>query len=152
MADVPGRKRRWLWVALGATAAIAVVFYALAFTTHIIWDGSYELTVRFENRGPLIRSVSCESYGNRDSAEFAVAHHLSSERQVWSEVEDPFQGKPVKVRVAVSGHDSFLGFELSRSQFRYLAVIVTYPDGRKAGRVVDIPDMRESREVTVTFP
>lgn len=152
MADVPGRKRRWLRVTLGVTAAVAVIVSALAFAIQVIWDGSYELTVRIENRGPPIRCVSCESHGMRDDAEFAVAHRLPPESAMWSVVEDPFQGEPINVRVAVSGHDSFLGFELSRSQFRYLAVIVTYADGRKVGQVVDIPDMRESREVTVIFP
>jgi hypothetical protein len=38
------------------------------------------------------------------------------------------------------------------NQYRKLVVIVEYQDGRKEGRLVDIPDLHKFRTVTVEVP
>ena len=117
-----------------------------------VWDGGFELTVNVTTLGGPLRSVSCQAFGRRDEAEQIAELLLSPYSQTWSAVSDPFSGKPLKVQVAVSGRDSPSGRKLRRYQFRYLVVIGTFQDGRQVGKVVEIPDCRESREVNVSLP
>jgi hypothetical protein len=118
----------------------------------IVWDGAYELTVRVESPDGRPRSVSCEAFGRREYADAAVVHPHPPESQRWSAVADPFEGQPITVQVAVSGRESPFGRELRRSQFKFLAVNAVMADGRRVGKVVEIPDSRVSREVAVTLP
>jgi hypothetical protein len=148
--------RRWR-IILVVVAAAVFAFCYLSFTTHIRWDGGYELTVHMDNQGQPIRAVCCQSMGGRqEDAERALEWTLASGRPeslgMWAAVKERYDDQPVQVRVAVSGRDSYLGLELSRSQFRHLVVVVTYADGTRAGKVVEIPDGRVSREVRVSFP
>lgn len=118
----------------------------------IIWDGGFDLTVTVSsNAGPL-RSVSCQAFGHRESADFAVEHLLPMEADPWSTHVEPFSGKPLTVFVPLSGRKSPSGRELSRMQFRHLAVIGQLQDGRRVGKVVEIPDCRVSRTVHVILP
>ena len=112
-------------------------------------SGSFDLTVRVEGRP---RSVSCEAFGGQRSAEEALTVLMPPESRMWSAVADPFDGRPLTVGVPVSWRESPLGRQYWRTQFRYLVVIATMPDGERVGKLVDIPDGRESREVTVSFP
>jgi hypothetical protein len=118
----------------------------------LVWDGSFDLTVRVESAGDRPRSVTCEAFGRREYAEAAVADGLPPESRKWSTSADPFDGQPLTVRVAVNGRESPFGRELRRSQFRYLAVVAVLPDGQRVGKLAEIPDGRVSREVSVTLP
>ena len=118
----------------------------------IVWDGGFDLTVTVSsNAGPL-RSVSCQAFGHRDSADFAVEHLLTMQADPWSTTVEPFTGAPVTVFVPLSGHVSMCGRELSRMQFRYLAVIGQLHDGRRVGKVMVIPDSRVAQTLSVSFP
>ena len=118
----------------------------------VVWDGGFDLTVTVSsNAGPL-RSVSCQAFGHRDSAEFAIEQLLPTEADHWSTHVEPFSGEPLTVFVPLSGRKSMCGRELSRMQFRHLAVIGQLHDGRRVGKVVVIPDSRESNTVSVSLP
>ena len=136
--------------ALIAVLALGVLAWEFVPVQVLIWDGSFNLIVRVECPEGRPRAVTCEAFGRREYADEAVAHLLPLES--WSAVADPFDGQPITVRVAVSGRESPFGRELLRSQFRFLAVIAVLPDGRRVGKVVDIPDGRVSREVSVALP
>ena len=112
-------------------------------------SGSFDLTVRVEGRP---RSVSCEAVGSLREAEEALAVLLPPDTRMWSAIVDPFDGRPLEVRVAVNWRESPLGRQYWRTQFRYLVVIATMPDGERIGKLVDIPDSRESKQVTVSLP
>ncbi len=116
------------------------------------WDSSFELSVAvlFSNDQP--RSVSCEAFPRYEQADEAIVHLLPPVSRMWSTIADPFEGRLIPVQVAVSGRTSPFGRELRRSQHRYLAVIATMPDGRRLGKVVEIPDSRVTREVSVAIP
>jgi len=139
-------------IAVVAVLALGVLAWEFIPVQVMIWDGSFDLTVRVESSAGQPQVVSCEAFGRREYAEEAVAHLLPPESRMWSTTADPFDGQPLIVRVAVSGRESPFGRELRRSQFRYLAVIAVLPDGRRVGKVVDIPDERVSREVSVALP
>jgi hypothetical protein len=142
--------RRWR-VILVVAATVALAFCGLALSQQILWIGSYELTIHVENRGPTIRAVSCETFGEREYAEQSIEYFLRP-RESRSVVVDPYQGEPIKLRVTLTGSDLYrLGIELSRYHDHYLAVIATYADGRRVGQIVEIPDSRKSKEVRVVF-
>jgi hypothetical protein len=115
-------------------------------------DGSFDLTVHVKSRAGQPRTVSCEAFGRREHADEALVVLLPPESRMWSTVADPFDGQPLTVRVPVSCQESPLGREVRRSQFRYLVVIATMPDGRRLGKQVDIPNGRVSQEVSVILP
>jgi hypothetical protein len=78
--------------------------------------------------------------------------YLRPETRLWSAVADPFEGQPLTVNVPVSGRESPWGRQLRRVQFQYLVVIGQWKDGRRMGKLVDIPDGRASREISVSLP
>src|SRR5262249_36623438 len=98
------------------------------------------------------RSVSCQAFGRREDAVFTLEHLLPPETRLWSAVADPYAGEPLTVNVPVSGRDSMSGRELRRSPLRDFVGSAMPPDGRRVGKLVDIPDGRVSREVSVALP
>ena len=142
--------RRWpIALAVLATCCAAWVCDS---TTHTIWVGQYELTVRVSSKSKLPQSVTCQAFGRRGDAERAARYGLPSDGTGWPAVADPFDGKPLAVRVMPSGRDSMIGRELVRTQSGYLAVVAVMPDGRRVVKIVDIPDDQASREVDVVLP
>jgi hypothetical protein len=121
-------------------------------TTYIIWDGEFDLTVHVSSDPGPPRSVTCEAFGFREGGEYVRENLLPPETRLWSTTEDPFVGEPLTVHVPQSGQDSMSGRELQRFQFRYLVVVAELPDGRRVGKLVDIPDCRVAREVSIALP
>ncbi len=143
--------RKLLVAALLAVVAAAIWSYTSA--TYIIWDGGFELTVRVSsNLGPP-RSVNCQAFGDEELAKL-VLEKMPQETFPGSEsaTSDPFTDEPLTVIIPVSGGGSMSGRQLGRFQFRWLVVIGVLPDGRRVGKLVEIPDGRESREVCVVLP
>ncbi len=113
------------------------------------WVGGYDLIVKIDPNGEPPTSVLCLA-SSRNDAEFMVN---SPDPELNAKVNvKPFQGEPIRVLARVSGRYSFFALCKTRTQDQYLAVIALWPDGRRVGRVVEIPDGRESREITVSLP
>lgn len=117
-----------------------------------IWDGGFDLTVHVTSLAGPLRSVSCQAFGRREQTEQVLQYLLPPETRLSSATADPFVGEPLTVFVRVSGRDSPSGRQLQRSQFSYLVVIGQWQDGRRVGKLVEIPDGRVSREVRVVLP
>jgi hypothetical protein len=143
------RRALFATVAILAAGVLAWEFIPLAVTIH---DGGFDLTVHIESLGGQPQSVSCETFGRREYADEAVTRLLPPQSRSWSAVADPFDGRPLTVGVAVGERESPFGRVLQRFQFRFMAVIAVMPDGSRIGKVVEIPDGRVSREVTVELP
>ena len=120
--------------------------------TYIIWDGGFDLAVRVSCHPGPPRSVSCEACARRQDAEQVLEHLQPPEAGSRSATANPFVGEPLIIKVPVSGRDAMSGRQLSRFQFGWLVVIAVLPDGRRVGKLVEIPDGRVSREVSVIFP
>jgi hypothetical protein len=151
------REKSAMWRKLFVVALLLLACAALwvyTSTTYIIWDGGFDLTVRVSSNPGWPRSVSCQAFGNREDAEVVLDHMLPTESPLGSEsaISDPFNGEPLILIVPVSGRESMSGRQLSRFQFRWLVVIGVLQDGRRVGKLVEIPDGRESREVSVVLP
>jgi hypothetical protein len=104
--------------------------------------------------GSPIASVSGEAFTSERWAGSSLEHLAPSEGRIDSAVADPFAGKPLAVPVPTSYKTrSALLWSCSRyNQMRHLVVIVQYRDGRREGRLVEIPDLRESRSLRVEVP
>ena len=143
-------RRAFLIVALLViVGALAWEFIPIQVT---IWDGGFDLTVQVSSTAGPLRAVSCQAYSRREEAEHILEHLLPPETRLWSAVADPFDGKPLAVAVPLSGRVSPCGRELLRVQFQYLVVIGQLKDGRRIGKLVEIPDSRVCREVSVLLP
>jgi len=150
LAEVEAVRRAFLIIAVLVVAgALAWEFIPLQLT---VWDGGFDLTVNVSSTAGPLKSVSCQACGGRKEAEEVLEHLLPPDLGSRSAVADPFDGQPLTVQVPVSGRASPIGRELRRSQFRYLVVIGQLNDGRRLGKLVEIPDGRESREVNVSLP
>ncbi|MBS0263837.1 MAG: hypothetical protein JSS02_18005 [Planctomycetes bacterium] len=121
-------------------------------TPYVIWDGGFNLIVHVSSdEGPL-SAVSCEAESSRKYAELKFQHLLPPERGGWSATAKPFTGKPVKIFIPVSGTESMSGRALTRTQFELLVVIGEFQDGRRVGKLVEIPDGRVSHELQISLP
>src|SRR5262249_37816467 len=143
---------RKILIVLGLFGLSGAISWVYTSARYVIWDGGFDLTVNVSSTAGLPRSVSCQAFGHKEEAEQALDYLLSPETRLWSVVVDPFEGKPITLFVPTSGTASMSGRELSRVQFRYLVVIATLPDGRRVGKLAEIPDSRQSREVSVALP
>jgi hypothetical protein len=111
------------------------------------------VAVRSASNSP-ITAVSAEVFGSRESAEYTLEHLLPPEGRLFSAVVDPFQGEPFEVRVPTGQQTSraLLWAYTRHAQWRFLVVIARYKDGRREGRLVEIPDLRETRSLDVELP
>lgn len=121
-----------------------------------IWDdGLWPLSVTVVSAsGAPITSASGQAFSSEEWARSNLEHLASPETRTHSAVADPFTGGPLAVPVPTSYMSrSALVWSRSRyNQMRQLVVIVQYRDGRREGRLVEIPDLRESRTVRVEVP
>jgi hypothetical protein len=117
-----------------------------------ISDGGFYLTVNVSSSAGPLHSVSCQAFAQREETKHDLDYLCPPGTPLWSAVADPFVGEPLKVLVPVSGRESPCGRELRRFQFRYLVVIGKFQDGQRAGKLVEVPDGRVSREVSVVLP
>lgn len=116
------------------------------------WDGYYDLTVRVERPAGAPRSVTCEAVGNRSLAESLRDELAPPDSPSYSATANPFDGRPLTLRVPAGHMYSPLGRVIYRWRYEAVVVIGVLPDGRRVGAVVDTPDPKVSREVSVTLP
>ena len=69
-------------------------------------------------------------------------------------VQEPWLGWPLEVKVPTSEttYRSLVGTWRRFYQFHGLLVVVEYDDGKLEGRAVELPDLRQARNVTVEIP
>jgi hypothetical protein len=71
----------------------------------------------------------------------------------WQVTLSPYRSEPFEVSVQVGHRVSvLLGRDVGYSQERALLVAVTYQDGKRAAKVVPIPDGRASHTLVVCVP
>ena len=114
------------------------------------WSGGYSLTVRFQSADARPQSVACSPFHRREDAEKAIATESLGSPE-WDIVTDPFDGRPINLDISVTGR-TWLGQERERVQPHYLAVVAMMPENRRVGRIVEIPDGRVSKQLTVFLP
>jgi len=138
-------------------ALLLIVMGCLAFVplSKICEDGMLPLTVTIRSAAASnIRAVSAEAFGNSKDAEYALDNAIPPETKRYSALQTPFTGQKLTVDIPI-GYTTrgALLWHLSRYyQFTKLVVLVEYVDGKRTGRLVDIPDLHHSQEISVEVP
>jgi hypothetical protein len=137
----------------------AILFLAAAAClapVRTVWDdGLWPLSVTVTSAsGSPIASASCQVDSGDATARSILENLAPPEGQRTSAVADPFVGKPLDVPVPTSCKTSsaLLWSSSHYHQMPSLVVIIRYRDGRQEGRLVDIPDLRQTRSLRVEFP
>ena len=101
-----------------------------------------------------IASASCEAFSSEKGARYTLEHLAPPEIMLYSSVANPFHGEVLEVPIPTS-QTTLAALVWSRTgyyQMQFLVIIVHYADGRSEGRLVDIPDLRHLRSLSVEFP
>jgi hypothetical protein len=135
-----------------------------------ICDGGYELQVQLHSASQTpIEAVRCEvltfphwGWGPEPDPDDAEIDQFFAKGAFWERSPSglswqvdlrPFRGEPFLVLVLNTHRVSvLLGRNLGYSQQRGLAVVVEYRGGKRAGTIVEIPDGRTARTLTVELP
>jgi hypothetical protein len=141
------------------TASIIILSLALAFAAAwefvplqvAIWDDGYDLTINVSSKAGLLHSVGCKACRQREEADLILEDPLHAEAYA-SVIAEPFDGRPLTLKLPLSGRTSPLGRELRLTRCQFLVVIGRLHDGRQLAKIIDIPDSRTSREVSVSLP
>ncbi|MCI0457503.1 MAG: hypothetical protein L0Z62_11080 [Gemmataceae bacterium] len=148
-----------------AVALLLVGGFALIELSGVsLWVGGYDLQVNLRSAGQIpIEAVRCEVLNTPEEItaepqlkqlfEAGTLWERPLERSRWPIDLRPFDGRPFSVHIRNGGRVSvLLGRDRGYSQQRGLAVVVEYRDGKRIGKVFEIPDGPVTREVTVTVP
>ena len=116
-----------------------------------IGDGAFPLAVELVSDDPPNR-VSAQVLRDRDEAVWAAEQsHLYDEfRRVVT--VDPSIGQPLEVLVECSSRETLLRRQTNWYQAQFLVIHAEWPDGRRAAKVVEIPDGRTTRTLCIELP
>jgi hypothetical protein len=128
-----------------AVAVVLVVLYDLVVAR--LGIGSVMYGVRINSSLP-IREARYQSHARVDYAN-EVAHHWQSTTIGLPVPPEGLDGERFEAHVTFTDRESGMGWRYSSFQYRYLVVVAVLADGRRVGKVVELPDARESREITV---
>jgi hypothetical protein len=117
-----------------------------------IGDGCYELqvTVKSASATPITKVGCFASF--TDEAPKKVVESLPPPDKIAPWEARPFDGQSLSIDVWHSTHTYCFGLLRFDYQERHLAIVVEYLDGKRAGKVVEIPHRSVSRLVEVEVP
>jgi hypothetical protein len=145
-------RRRRLFLILGAVVLLAGAGVFLYDCIGIMWVGSFPLTVNLDLAEPnRVSRVWAAAAYRREWAE-EVLYGFDPERPAYPLREVADFRRPFIVDVVCTGSTSGLGRERSYEYYRALVLLIEYADGRRAPIVVDTPDGRPVREITLPIP
>ena len=137
---------------------VAIVFALCIPPIQTIYDGElakYKFSV-FSSSGTPIQSVSCEAFWSTEQAEQAFEYLIPPENCKRNKaVQDPFENKDLEVEVQSSftTRKGILTSSERRVVMHWALVIVTYENGERKGRLIELPDIREKkRSLQVEMP
>jgi hypothetical protein len=121
-----------------------------------MWDdGLWPLSVTVVSAsGSPIASISCEAFSTEESAQDSLENLLPPQSWMFSTIQNPFRNEPLEVIIPTSRkiHSVLFWSDSRYNQMRHLLVIAEYNDGRREGRLVEIPDLRQVRSLHVEIP
>jgi hypothetical protein len=133
-------------------AVLAFLLWAYDALTAAVRDGSFNPAVHVESASHApIESVTCAAFVGEGEAADALRRGLPIDTWDWPARADPFTGEPLGLRLPFETRATALR-PISDFQHHALAILASYRDGRRVGRVVVIPHRDVSRSVTVMFP
>jgi hypothetical protein len=145
-----------LLVPVAWTIAVGALIYD--YWTIAVWDGQFLLRVNLTppNDRKIIKIFArpVSEWVWSEVREAWAANPAIDPKRIGLELDRVawIEGQPFTIPVHCSGRVSNLGRELSYSQGRHLALRVEFEDGGSENLMVDIPDSRFARSVTVSVP
>jgi hypothetical protein len=118
-------------------------------------DGIWPLQVTLRSAaGASIKAASGEAFGDRNDASYVLQNRIPPESLLYAAIQNPFRGEKLTVPVPTSYsiHRSLLCDYRSFYQYNKLVVLVRYEAGNEEGRLIEIPDLRLTGEITVNVP
>jgi hypothetical protein len=111
-----------------------------------------EVTVR-SAAGRPIKAVSGQAFGDPNEANYVLQNRIPPGK-LYSATQQPFRGEKLAVPVPTSWNirRSLLWEYHSFHQYNKLVVLVRYEAGKEEGCLIDIPDLRLTREITIDVP
>ena len=148
---------RWVAIAFLVTVIAGLGFVS---TEKIYDDGLWPLSVTVQSAsGKRINGISAEAFVNVERArEMEIDPPPLEATRVfhsrYSAVQEPKVEEPLKVNIPTSEtiQSSLLWTYRKFFQYHGLLVVVEYEGGKLGGYAVDIPDLRQARNVTVEVP
>lgn len=138
-------------VSLGGALAWGIYLYRDTY-----WSGNSELTVVVSSSAGLPKWVYCHPFATEADANHFLKILADLERPpagYRSVLADPFDGGPVTLSLWLGGRNTLdLGKSANNQHDRYLLVVSELADGKRVGKVVAIPNYRDSKEVLVSLP
>lgn len=138
------RNRRAILLVLVAPGVLVVLYDLVVSRLGI---GSVLYGVRITSSLPL-REARYQSHASFEYAN-EVAHHWQSTAIGLPMPPEGLGGERFEAHVTFTDRESGMRWRYSSFQYRYPVVVAVQADGRRVGKVVELPDARESREVTV---
>src|SRR5262245_50463623 len=117
--------------------------------------GQFDLSVSAKSEKP-IRAIFRQVYYDRAYALMSL--ETMAGRGIWPAaydkmiVREPFTDGPIELGVPTESVHDVYDRLLQLWWFPHLVVVAEFKDGKRAGKLIDIPDPRESTEITVTLP
>lgn len=141
-------------ITTAVSGVIACGVYVSAYMPCICWDGIAHVTVRVSVRSAP-RSIRYTFVTERDNADgiLSVAM-LETNGRCLKNLASGAKGEfaNATIEVPFSGYSSICGRELNYSQDHFLVIVADLENGRRVGKVVPLPDLRYSRNVSVVLP
>ncbi len=138
-------------VLLAVVALAGLGVWAFDRILTVCWVGSFPLEVRLvPNASRQVVKVLADTYPWRQHAE-EIRRDIRCADCILKPV-DWFNDYGFTLEVVCSGHDSGLGFRRSYGQYQLLILQFEYADGTSRHEVVEIPDGRFRRSVSVNVP
>ena len=145
--------------ALIVVAVTAVVVGVPGYGIQYLWSGGYRLAVTVSYTGERPVWVCAIPFRTRSEAEEFLPRFLDPTKPPPFEsagpyaTANPFDRRALRPTIDLDGCRSLLFGELVDPQYqKALLVVAERPDGDRVGTVVEIPDYRVSKSVTVTLP
>jgi hypothetical protein len=129
--------------------ALVILFFLVGRSWGV---GFYDLTVFVHCNDELPRKVACYPISRREDAE-RICESLPEPENLTenkSALITSFVGEPIKMRLMFT--DDATLFRRNVYHYRFLIVCAEWVNGRRMCKVVEIPEMRVSREVHVEIP
>jgi hypothetical protein len=138
------RRTIFLSLALGGGLYLAYGVMVVA-----VGSGAIYPNVRLVSATP-IRVAGVEAIGRPDGLEYPI-EYAGPNNLRYPVPDEGLRGGWFETRVPTASRTNGFGCEYGYCQRRYLAVVADLADGRRVAKVVELPDGRESREVTVAL-
>lgn len=129
-------------------AVVAVLLAVVPLLTYIaVWDGRFQLNVTIESVEPF-HAAQYDYFWKRDIAQIVLSGGEESDSWEFAQLS----GSAFVLDLPCSGRINFYGHESSYSEPRYVVAKITLKNGEIVRKLIEVPQGRGARSVTISLP